>query len=252
MQKLSVFIVTKNEEVDIKQCLESVKWAHEIVVVDSNSTDKTVEIAKEYTDKVFLREWEGYSKQKNFALEKCTGDWVLNIDADERVTERLKIGIESLLKDEKPSQYVGYLVPFKFYFLGHHLRFGGCAGEYHLRLFKNGKGYYDDRKVHEGIKIEGKIGKMKGYIIHYSYSSLKEYLDKLNLYTDIIARTKYQKGERFHPWHLFRFAFEFCLRYIVKLGIFDGVPGFVYAFLSSFYGITKHIKVWELEKNIRS
>jgi len=251
MEKLSVFIITLNEERDIRRCLESVKWAEEIVVVDSKSRDRTGEIAKEFTDKVIIKEWMGYSQQKRFALQNCTGDWVLNIDADEIVTDELKQEIEMILKGEKGTDCAGYLVRFKFYFLGHFLRFGGCYPEYHLRLFRRGSGDYGAQEVHEGIEVRGRVSKTKGHIIHYSYHSLKEYLDKINLYTEIAARKKYEQGERFHAFHLLRFGFEFLLRYIIKLGMLDGISGFTHALLSSFYASCKHLKLWELENRIK-
>ncbi len=251
MQKLSVFIITLNEERDIRRCLESVKWADEIVVVDSNSRDRTVEIVKEFTDKVISKGWMGYGQQKRFALQNCTGDWVLNIDADEIVTDELRQEIGMILKGEKGSGCAGYLIPFKFFFLGHFLRFGGCYPEHHLRLFRRGSGDYGMQEVHEGIGVRGRVLKAKGHIIHHSYHSLKEYVDKINMYTEISARKKYEKGERFHIYHLLRFIFEFLLRYIVKLGMLDGIAGFTHAILSSFYASCKHLKLWELENRAK-
>jgi len=247
---LSVIVITRNEEKDIAQCLESVKSiADEIIVVDNGSIDRTVDIAKTFTDKIFQRIWDGFGPQKQYALEQAAGPWVLNIDADERVSEGLKEEIKETLKQPSNGQQVnGFVIPFRHYFLGKRLRFGGGWGEKHLRLFKKEKAGYGSSKVHEGTDVEAPLGQFRSHIDHFSYRNIEDYLYKCNFYTSLIAADKYSKGERFHPRHHLRLPYEFFSRYIFKMGFLDGWNGLIYAVLSSYYVWLKFIKLRDLEK----
>lgn len=244
--KISVIVITKNEELDIAQCLNSVKHlANEIVLVDSGSTDQTLEIAKKYTEKIFMNDWSGYGPQKQFALEKAKGPWILNIDADERVSSSLAMEIEQILSTDRNEN--GFEIPFRHYFLGKRLRFGGVQGETHLRLFRKDGASYGTHSIHEGIHVPGLIGRTQGWIDHTSYRDLNEYTRKREEYTTLIARKKYANGERFHFWHHFRLPFEFLMRYIFKLGFLDGIAGLTYARLSSVYVWMKYLKLRDIE-----
>ncbi|MFN0117904.1 MAG: glycosyltransferase family 2 protein [Elusimicrobiota bacterium] len=246
---LSIIIIALNEEKDIEACLESVKnLSDDIVLVDSGSTDRTVELAKKFTSKIFHHVWTGYGPQKQFALEKTAGSWVLNIDADERVTPELAEEIKRSL-NEKEEKKSGFLIPFKHIFLGHELRFGGCGGERHLRLFQKEKSVYGQTVVHEGISVQGEIGSLKNHIVHFSYHNIEDYLKKCNGYTSLIAKQKWEKGQRFYIWHHFRLPFEFLKRYFFKMGLLDGSSGFIYALLSSYYVWLKFIKLKDLEEH---
>jgi glycosyltransferase involved in cell wall biosynthesis len=242
---ISVIIITYNEEENIKACLESVKWADEIIVVDSFSTDKTVQICQDYTDKVIQRKWTSYGSQKQIALKMATKDWILSLDADEQVSKELKEEILSKInKDQLDAD--GYYIPFKFYWLGRELRFGRYGVEKHIRLFRKGKANYSNQFIHEGLKIEGKIGHLKNYIFHFSYKNIDDYFKKFNQYTTLSAMEKFNKGKKAYIYQFFFLPIDFCIRYFLKLGFIDGMPGFLYAWFSSFHRFVKYAKLWEL------
>ncbi len=245
---LSAIIITFNEERDLPGCLESLTGVvDEIVVVDNHSTDATRDIARRYTDKIFLKSFEGYGPQKQFALEQASGDWVLNIDADERLTPALAEEIKGLRKNAD-SCLGGYEIPFQVYFLGHRLRFGGCFSEWHIRLFQRHKACYGGKTIHEGIEVSGPLGRLKSAMRHESYQNFSEYLEKCSRYTGLIAHEKFSKGKRFHLWHHLRLPWEFLMRYVVKLGFLDGNAGLIYAMLSAYYAWLKHVRLIEGEK----
>jgi glycosyltransferase involved in cell wall biosynthesis len=246
---LSVIMITRNEERDLPASLESLKpLSPEIIVVDSGSTDRTLDIAKSYQAKTFQYDWSGYSRQKQFALDQAKSPWVLNIDADERVTPGLAAEIERILSfDDAEIPFDGFRIPFKNYFLGKKLNWGAGRQEKHLRLFRKKSAQFGDSPVHEGIQVSGKIGGLRSPIDHYSYHDLKEYLDKCNFYTTLISRQKYEKGDRFHVWQHLRLPYEFFVRYFLKLGFLDGEKGLLYAKLSSFYVWLKFMKLRDYE-----
>lgn len=245
---LSVIIITRDEERDIKACLESVKTvADEIIVVDSGSKDRTIEICKQYGSKVLFHEWSGYAAQKQFALENASESWVLNIDADERLTMPLQQEIRDVLANNPPAVNA-FHIPFHTFFLGERLRFGRSSGESHVRLFRRGRARYGIEQVHEGIKVEGALGRLTQAIEHHSYHDIYEYLKKCNEYTSTIAEAKYERGARFHLWHHLRLPYEFLVRYILKGGFLDGNAGLVYALLSSYYVWLKYVKLKDVEK----
>lgn len=244
---ISLIIITKNEEQDLYACLASVSGlVDEIILVDSGSTDKTLEIAKRYGVKIFHREWNGFGPQKQFALEKASGHWIINLDADERLTPELKNEIRKTLQGGH-APVNGYEIPYRHFFLGRRLRFGGVGNESHIRLFRKDKASYGDRLVHEGISVEPPIGRLSFSIDHKSYDSIAEYLTKCNLYTTLIAKDKYAKGERFHFWHHLRLPIEFLKRYVLFLGFLDGRPGLIYSLLSSYYVWMKFLKLKDCE-----
>lgn len=245
---LSVIVIAKNEERDIEQCLSSIKdIATEIILIDSGSTDRTLAIAKRFTDKIFHNDWRGYGPQKQFALSKATGPWVLNIDADERVTPALAKEIAARIKTPADKSPRGFEIPFNHYFLGRRLRFGGARGETHIRLFLKDRASYGEQKIHEGIHVDGEIGRLRNPIDHHSYRDVPDYLEKCNEYTSAIARKKWEQGKRFHVFHHLRLPFEFISRYIFKLGFLDGGPGLTYAALSSYYAWLKFVKLKDFE-----
>lgn len=244
---LSVIIITRNEEADIRACLESVKeLSADIVVVDSGSTDQTLAIAKEFTDRIYSNAWNGYGPQKQYALDKAKGPWVLNIDADERVSPALAEEIRAMLNDNPQAN--GFDIPFRNYFLGKALHFGSGRCESHVRLFKKEKASYGDKKIHEGIRVTPPIRKLKNVITHHSYKTIDEYKNKREEYTTLIAQEKFDHGERFHFWHHLRWPYEFLVRYVLKLGFLDGQNGFRYAVLSSTYVWMKFAKLKQWEK----
>jgi glycosyltransferase involved in cell wall biosynthesis len=245
MKGLSVIIIVKNEKDNIRNCLESVKWAQEIVVVDDWSTDSTLEICKEYTDRIYQKKLTSYGEQKQFALDKATGEWVLSIDADEIVTPELKREISAAIN----QKFDGFYIKRRFYFLNHLMRFGGCGREKYLRLFKRNKGRFGEGLVHEKIIVNGKIGQIKGYIIHKSYKDIFHYFEKFNRYTTLAAEQKFKQGKKATLYHFFIPLLEFFYKFFLKLGFLDGIPGFLWASFSSFYVFTKYAKLWEMQRS---
>lgn len=232
MPSLSAIIITRNEERDLPACLDSLRGlAGEVVVVDSRSTDRTRDLAATAGAKVFERDWPGYGPQKQFALEQATGDWVLNVDADERVTPGLAAEINALLSGAPAAD--GYEIPFRLFFLGRRLRFGRGAREFHVRLFRRDKASYPARAVHEGISVQGALGRLTGAVEHHSYQDFSEYLRKCDEYTALRAAQRRAAGARFSAWSHLRLPWEFFLRYVLKGGFLDGSAGFAYAALSA-------------------
>jgi glycosyltransferase involved in cell wall biosynthesis len=243
---LSVIVITKNEEHNIIDCLESVKWANEIVVVDGGSDDKTVDLARRYSQKVYMKPWEGYAVSKNFALEQCTGDWILWLDADERVTKELSEEIQNVVS-QGIAGYDGFEVSRRAFFLGRWIRHCGWYPGYVLRLFRRGSGRWSDKKVHEHLEIEGNIGRLNSDLLHYTDPNLWHYFDKFNRYTTLAAEELTAKGEHFRLSQLtVRPIWLFVRMYFLKLGFLDGVQGFILCVLSSCYVFTKYAKLWEI------
>lgn len=243
MLTIGVYIITKNEEENIRQCLESVKQADEIVLVDDFSSDKTLEIAREYNCKIFQTQWQGYGKQKQFALEKLTTDWALNIDADEQVSVELANEMHYIV-ERGPLTVNGYEIPFTFYFLNHRLRYGGCGTEKHLRLFRRIKGRYDKTVIHETLSVEGKKGLLRNPIIHHSYKDEDEYFRKFEEYTTLAAEEMYQRGEKASWYKFLSFPWEFFRRVVLYGAFLDGRAGWKYAWYSSLYALEKYKKLW--------
>jgi len=250
--KLSIAIITYNEEPNIRRTLESVRWADEIVVVDSGSTDKTVEICQEYTDKVVYQEWLGFSSQKNFAIDNTTGEWVLSLDADEPVEPELGDEIRRIVAS--PDAFDGYRIPRKTYFLDKQIRHGGWYPDYNLRLFRKGKGRFENRAVHEAIKVEGRIGTTEHALLHYAYPDLTSYMTSINKYSSLAVDVLAEKGiSRFKTgWVniILRPLATFMHKYFLRLGFLDGKAGLVLNLFHSYYVFAKYAKAWEyLEKN---
>ncbi len=245
--KLSVCVISFNEENNIDECLKSVAWADEIIVVDSFSTDRTIELAKRYTSKIFIKEWKGYSEAKNFALQNTSNDWILSIDADERVTPKLKNEILSVI-NENDKRYTAYKVARRAYFLGKWIKHCGWYPGYVIRLFRKNSGSFNDRRVHEKLNITGEIGTLKNDLLHFTDDNLLHYFNKFNKYTSLAAEDLAEKGAPFRIWHLFiKPIYTFFKMFILKLGFLDGLHGFVLSVLSSAYVFTKYAKLWEIK-----
>jgi glycosyltransferase involved in cell wall biosynthesis len=247
IQKLSVAIITQNEEANIRRTLESVRWADEIVVVDSGSTDKTVAICREYTNKVIHQDWLGFSHQKNLAIDKTTGDWVLSLDADEPIEPALAEEIRGIIS--RLDAFDGYRIPRKTFFLGKQVRYGGWYPDYNLRLFRKGRGRFEDRVVHEAIKVQGTIGNTRHALLHYAYPGLASYMSSINKYSSLAVSVMAEKGinDFKSGWLniLFRPVFTFVLKYVLRLGFLDGKRGLVLNLFHSYYVFAKYAKVWE-------
>ncbi|MEN3038680.1 MAG: glycosyltransferase family 2 protein [Candidatus Kryptonium sp.] len=245
---LSVVIITGNEEKNIADCLESVKWADEIIIVDSESKDKTVEIARKYTDKIFVKKWEGYAIQKQFAIEKATGDWILSLDADERVTQELRAEIEKTLENE--TEYDGFYIPRKNFFLDKWIKSCGWYPDYQLRLFRRGKGSVALRRVHEKFVVNGKTGYLKGSLIHLTHIDLFETFDKINRYSSLSAEEKLGKKVRWYHIIFIPF-FAFLGHFILKRGFLDGIYGLMVSLNHAMTKLQTYMKIWEA-RNVKS
>lgn len=250
MPRLSVTIIARDEERDLPACLESVAFADEIVVVvDSSSRDRTRDIAQAAGAKVLERPFQGFAAQKQFALEQASGDWVLNLDADERCSSALREAIAGAIARGGVG---GYQVRFETWLFGRRARFGGFAGERHLRLFRREGARYPPRSVHEGVEVEGKVLALDAPIRHDTYRSLEEYLDKINRYTSAAAADRFAAGRRFSALAVARGGWGFLRRYVLQLGFLDGYTGLVFAAMSGLYDFLKIAKLADLEREQRA
>jgi glycosyltransferase involved in cell wall biosynthesis len=248
---LSVGLITYNEEKDIARTLAAVKdIADEIVIVDSGSNDKTIEIAKSFNAHVYMEDWKGFGNQKNSVIEKCQGKWILLIDADEEVSEPLRNSIRAIVSGEATENEV-YKIRFKTICFGKQIDHGGWSNFYRVRLFKNGAGKYDNKQVHETFVTSAPVGEIKEYINHYTYHNLEEYFNKFNDYTSKLAVQNHEKGKNKGVLGIYFSAkFKFWKMYIFQLGFLDGYEGYLLAKISSMYILVKYSKLRELEKGI--
>ncbi len=244
---LSVAIITKNEAPNIARCLKSVGWADEVIVVDAESTDATVAIAQSLRATVIIHPWRGFSAQKEFAVLQTKHDWVLSVDADEEVTEELRDEILVVIKEADAAD--GYEVPRKSYFLGKWIRYGGWYPGYQLRLFKKSGAHMNHRPVHEGFLVNGRIGRLKADLNHYTYLSLSHYLEKMNDYSSLDVVNKLSSGRTIRWYHFIANPLSAFLRMYVSLkGYKDGFHGFLLAYYSSLHTLVVFAKSWEFQE----
>jgi glycosyltransferase involved in cell wall biosynthesis len=243
--RLSAVIITHNEESNIEACLNGLEWADEIVVLDAMSTDRTCEIARRFTPNVFRKPWEGYVSARRDVLSKAQGEWILSIDADERVTPQLRTEIETVL--EHPG-FDGYLIPRKAYFLGRWIRHCGWYPGLVMRLLKRHKARVTDRMVHEGLRVDGTVGNLHNPILHYTYPTIRSYFARFNRYTSLAADDLHTRGKRATLADIiFRPPFQFLKMYVLKLGLLDGLEGLILCTFSSFYVFVKYVKLMEIQ-----
>ncbi len=244
MSTLSVILITLNEERNIEACLRSVEWADEIIVVDSQSTDKTVEIAKQFTDKVVSIDWKGFAASKNLALRQAQCDWVLWIDADERVPAELAAEIRQVIAQNPPE--AGFAIARRAFFLGRWIKHCGWYPGYVLRLFRRSKACFNDNLVHEGLILQGEQGRLHNDLLHYTDDSLEHYMWKFNRYTSLAAEELVQRGRKAGWFSMVgRSLHAFFRMYILKRGFLDGMEGLMLCLLSANYVAMKHAKLWE-------
>lgn len=283
---LSVVIITHNEEANMGRTLASVQslvadGKGEVIVVDSGSTDRTVEIAKSFGAKVFIEEWKGYAAQKNSAIDKATGDWILSLDADEEVgpdlaaelaiheainavnradgsrnwyltIEQAATGSRNLDKIKGPP--TGYWISRKNHFLGRWIEHGGFWPDPKLRLFRRGAGAFEDRVVHEDIQLDGPTSSLRGALVHHSYPTLADYIDHMNRYSSLGAEMVAAKGRvRFSAFNIvLRPAATFIYNYFFRLGFLDGREGLLLHMYHATYVSWKYAKAWELARQKRN
>lgn len=246
LPRLSVTIITFNEGENIRDCLENIKWADEIIVVDSFSTDKTVEICRQYTDNVIQRKWPGHVDQKQFALEQATGDWVLSLDADERLSEGAIREVQDEIRSGKAS-VDGYIFPRKAYYLGQWINYGGWYPDRKLRLVKKGTAYWSGTNPHDKLIIKGSTKCLKNDILHYVYRDISHQLETVDNYSRIVANIWHKEGMKFSLFSLLiRPLASFFRTYFWKRGFLDGIPGIIVSATTSYYVFLKYAKLWEL------
>ena len=242
MIKASVYIICKNEEKHIKRVLESVKEFDEIIIVDSGSTDNTLEIAKNYTKNIYNQEWMGFAKQKEYARSLCTNEWVLNLDADEELTNELKNEIINTINENKID---GLNIKISSLYLG---KFNSEKSKFNrrIRFFRKDLGYYPEKLVHESIIVNGKIKKAKAFIYDYGTIDLKTHLDKINAYSSLRAQEKFGRNKKSSLLKLlFVFPLAFFKSYFIKRSFLNGTRGFIASMNNSFYAYLKEAKLYE-------
>ena len=246
---LSVCVICFNEEHNIKRCLESVSLADEIVVVDSMSRDKTVEIAKQYTDTVYQRPWTGYVDQKNFALSKAHGDWILSVDADEEITPALRAEI---LAEIKAGAKDGCRISRRSFYQGRWINHSGFYPDRQLRLFKRDRGRWTGGQVHERVEIKRSIGDLKNDLLHYPYRGIiSGQIQTIDNFSALMAEDMYKQGKRYRlSLLLLRPLFKFMEVYLLKLGFLDGLAGFIISTSSAYAMFVRYVKLREIENRL--
>lgn len=245
--KIAAVVITKDEERNIAACLDSLRWADEIIVVDACSSDRTVEIAKRYTDRVFIRLWPGYGAQRNFSVEQAKSEWVLVIDADERVTDSLKEEIQGIFRQGPPADVAGFAVPRQNFFYGKWIRYGGIYPDYSLRLFRRSSGRYaEDVPLHEPLVLNGTSMRLSSALEHFSMPTVHHHVQKMMRYSTLGADDKLQQRSKISMMdiagnHLVT-AFK---TYVLKQGFRDGIHGIVVAGFAGLHTFVKYAKAWE-------
>jgi glycosyltransferase involved in cell wall biosynthesis len=249
--KLSVTIITKNEAGDIAAALQSVSWADERIVVDSGSTDDTVAIATPLADRVVVREWDGYVAQKNHAASLASYDWILSLDADERVTPALAAEIQQVLRAEPPDR--GFRIPRVTWHLGRWIRTTDWYPDHQLRLYDRRAAQWTGRHVHEGVNVNGSVGRLSGELEHYAYRDISEHLATIEHYTTLAARQMFEQGLRTSTWQLaVHPQLAFLRNYLLKGGFRDGHVGLIVSAMNKYYVFLKFAKLLELESLAKS
>lgn len=245
-ERISACVIVFNEEKKIRRCLESLTWCDEIVILDSFSTDRTLEICREYTDRIFQHVWLGYVGQRNKIRTMARYNWILNIDSDEEVSPGLCAEIRSEFADGGPDYY-GYEFPRQVYYLGKWIRHGEWYPDVKLRLFHKDYGRSEGEEPHDKVVVNGSVKRLKNPLWHYTYDDLRDHLDTLDRFSTISARQKFVQNPRFKPLDLLtRPPLRFFKGYFLKHGFMDGWHGLVIAITSSFGVFMKYAKLWEL------
>ena len=244
---ISAILIAKDEEADLPGCLKSLQGlaVEVVIVVSEDTTDRTEEIARAAGARVLLRRFDDYASQRQAGLDAARGEWCLWIAPDERVSAALAAEIRAALSG--PASAGGYDISFEVVFLGRTLRWGGLGCEKHLRLFRRSQARFVGGALHEGIVVDGLLGRLKGVIVHEPYRDISDYLSKLDRYTTLAARKRFQAGRRSSPLHHLILPWNFFSRAVLKLGVLDGYPGLVWAGLAACHSWLKSMKLRELE-----
>lgn len=252
---ISVIILTKNEEQNIERCIKSVRWCDEIILIDDNSTDRTIEIAKKYKTLIYLRPLSNnFSAQRNFGISKSKYEWILFLDADEVISDALSYEISNAvgLKDQNLRDFDGFYIKRVYFMWGKKLKYGETGSEWRLRLAKKTAGQWEG-KVHEKWKIRGMVGKLVNPIHHFPHQTLGEFLREVNIYTDIRVKELNEENIRVFFWSILAYPLgKFAVNYIFKRGFMDGIHGLIFAAVMTFHSFLVRGKLWLLrEKSLR-
>jgi glycosyltransferase involved in cell wall biosynthesis len=248
MASLSVIIITKNAAESILICLESVRFANEIIVLDSGSTDGTLALCQKYTDKVYEVDWPGYGVQKNRALAKANHEWVLSIDADEQIIPELRREIETIITDNSAT-FDAYTIRRLSKYCGKFIRYGDWRNDCPIRLFRRDKGHFKEVPVHEDLIVTGKVGKIRAHMLHNPYRNLEGVLFKLNNYSSLSAKLKQEQGKSANlSIAVLRGLWTFFRCYFLKLGFLDGREGFMLAFYNAEGCYYRYLKLMYLNQ----
>lgn len=248
---LSAVIIAKDEERDLPGCLESLRGVADelVVVVDEESADGTEALAKAAGAKTLRRRFDDYARQRQASLDAATGTWCLWIDADERLSPALAKQIRAAIK--APGGADAFRLPFEVCFQGRTLRWGGLGGETHVRLFRRAKTRFAGGALHEGVEVSGGAGTLTEPVLHTPYRDLSDYLTKLDRYTTLAARKRFEAGKRASPLHHLLLPWEFFARAVLKLGFLDGGPGLTWAALAAYHSWLKYAKLAEMQRGSR-
>jgi glycosyltransferase involved in cell wall biosynthesis len=242
---VSVYVLTTNNRRTIEQCLKSLSWAQELVVVDSFSQDGTYDLCKQYADKIFQRKWTGHREQYQYAADLTTRDWIMFVDADEEIPPELAEEIGIALKG-KEGDFDGYFVYRRTYYLGRWIRYGGWYPDGEIRLYRREKGRWEGG-LHAKLVVDGKIGVLRNQYHHYTYGNISDQIQTIDKYSQIAAEDLYQRGDKFSFFRLlFHPLFRFIKEYLLKSGFRDGLPGFIIIISTMYYVFIKYAKLWEM------
>ncbi len=244
--KLSVVIITKNEAQHITRCLESVKWADEIIILDSGSEDETINLCQRYTDNIFSTDWPGFGIQKQRAIDKATAEWILSLDADEVISPELKEEIQLTIQT---THLTGFEIPRLSSYCDKQIHHGGWWPDYTLRLFRNGYGQFSEAIVHEKIIVKGKTGRLKSPLLHETYINLEEVISKINSYSSLSAKMMHEKGIKSSLTKaIIRAIWTFFRTYLIRAAFLDGREGLMLSISNAETAYYKYLKLFELHK----
>lgn len=244
---IAAVIITKDEERNIAACLESVQWADERIVVDACSNDRTAEIAKRQGAQVHIRSWPGYGPQKNFGMEQARSEWILIVDADERITPELREEIGRVLNGAVPADVAGFEIPRRNYFYGRWIRGGGIYPDFQLRLFRKSAGRYDDVLIHEHLRLQGRIERLRNPMDHDSVPSVRAHVKKMMRYTTLAAQEKLKSRSRVRWLDIGGHHLGTILKtYVLRGGYRDGIHGVIVALFAGMHTFVKYAKAWEM------